>query len=563
MLYRPEYQLDLLRRLQYCSCSDSVQQQQHLQLALPWLRTVVVDLSRLSRSSELAAVLEQPSISAAAQSAERFVLRGELPQCDVERRLASSLIACRVGGLFPHLVSLDLRCFSLSSSSSSLITDLVSEAARSFSLRSLHLPYCCEGVTHAMLEPFTKLEVLGVEGSPYLTSVAFCSANLRVLCANDCFALTNEGLRNATRIEVLLVRSCRQVSDLSPFAHCLLELDASVKKDVCGVSSDSLVNCHRLQVLNAYDNLSITTLAPFAHRLREVNVSTSLFSSLSDDSLAAATSLVKLDASYNDGVTTVAPFGATLRELCINDTDIHDEGLQTATNIVVLSASGSPGVADLAPFASQLLELTAGRRCGVCDEALEAARPKLVLLNTSENMAVTTVEPFASSLRHVEAGTRHSGLTDEGLAFATKLVELSTRDNLALTTSIRACQSTLQVWTTTETALLLLQQQGPSPSVDVPLPLDAEPTTTTTTTATHSVNENNRSLSPRPVVDLDQLSTTVCPQLHWVHVSHPRALKSFPSVDMRGPLLWKQIHAEATFAVWAKVSDTCLSVTDA
>lgn len=100
-----------------------------------------------------------------------------------------------------------------------------------------------------------------------------------------------------------------------------------------------------------------------------------------------------------------------------------------------------------------------------------------------------------------------------------------------------------------------------SPSVDVPLPLDAEPTTTTT--ATHSVNENNRSASPRPVVDLDQLSTTVCPQLHWVHVSHPRTLKSFPSVDVRGPLLWKQIHAEATFVVWAKISDTCLSVTDA
>ena len=216
--------------------------------------------------------------------------------------------------------------------------------------------------------------------SETITNVDFCAATLRVLYADGCYNLSDDGLKNATKLEVLHVAACRRVTTVLPFAHCLVGLDAS---STCGISSAALSQCYRLQVLHANENHMIGSLRPFASQLRELHAARS--SVLGDAALAEATQLVKLDASFNCRVTTVAPFGSTLIELHAvgKHCEVDSFSVATITKLVCLVADRSRCIRSVAPFASRVLELDA--RSSMISDAVLAQETNLVWLDCYKN----------------------------------------------------------------------------------------------------------------------------------------------------------------------------------
>jgi hypothetical protein len=441
MKYRPEYQLDRLRCI---TSSESVSDaaagrgSEHQRTAtrrpclhFRWLRTIVVDLSRMPKKQPQRAVerlaLQQRAVIGCA--AERVV--GKRLSEDHLSHMLSFLRQC-----VPLLTSLDLRTCADRSVCDKFL--LVVAEHHSLTMRRMCLPAHCD-FSQSTLDHFTQLEELDVNWCTNVTTVDFCSATLRVLYANYCYDLTDHGLRNATRLEVLHVSNCPNVTDVTPFAECLVELDAS---RCCGINTAALSECRRLQVLHAYNNSKITSLRPFAHRLRELDAG-GFSSSLNDATLADATRLVHLNANYNVAIKTVEPFGASLRELHARYTEMDVSGLRTAANLVSLDAAQNSRIRSLGPCAFRLLEL---RTMAIGDAALQLTT-HLMLLEVSGNIGLSTVEPCGISLRHLVAQNDCGALTDQGLATATNLVTLDCRGNSKLT-SILPFQHTLQqMWT--------------------------------------------------------------------------------------------------------------------
>ena len=227
------------------------------------------------------------------------------------------------------------------------------------------------------------------------------------------------------------------VTSVAPFAHCLLELNASC---YCGIGSAALSQCYRLQVLDATSNDKIDTLGAFAGRLRELRA---VYTKLDDVALSGATQLVKLVGSRK--MATVAPFGSTLIELDASCVEIDDAGLATATNLVGLTSNSR--IKSVMPFASTLLELDASRSTSSIGDAALVHATKLVRLNCSFCEQITTVFPFSQSLRHLRANGSECGLADAGLPLSS-LVTLACSGNPKITT-IAFCAHSLQELTAT------------------------------------------------------------------------------------------------------------------
>ena len=202
--------------------SQQANEQQQSILTLRWLRT-------LSPSRTLA--VQQRSVLACAVQCVVVSVFGQTNATILKQYLMS----------LPRLTVLDLRRCFISNPFLSAVGDL-----HCSSLRRLYLPQrsCASQWT---LEHFVNLEELDVSGCKTFTNVDFCAATLRVLYANGCAGLLHDGLENATNLEVVHVADCTAVTSVSPFAHCLVELDASDS----GISSAALSKCHRLHVLHA------------------------------------------------------------------------------------------------------------------------------------------------------------------------------------------------------------------------------------------------------------------------------------------------------------------------
>lgn len=316
-------------------------------------------------------------------------------------------------------------------------------------LTLLHIPNC-PNVPQAVFDKFTSLEDLDVSGGRYnLNNVHFCCATLRRLMARKVHALSDDGLVNATKLEVLDVTDCSGVTTVDPFVATLVELHAGGD---CGIDDKALrtaLNIRRLFVeknrkittvkpfaeklieLDAARGIDdeglreatsivklrvgamftpITTVTPFAGTLRELEVHSML---LNDDSLADASGIVKLDVSRSMGqVRTVKPFARAIRELHVS-AGFHDDGVVDATGIVRLRAFVTCSLTTMKPFAASLLELDAGKK-GINDETLKDLTT-LVKLNVENNSDVTTVAPFSSTLRELRANGRDGIDVDDAL----------------------------------------------------------------------------------------------------------------------------------------------------
>ena len=376
---------------------------------LRWLRTLSIDYSDVPFDQHNAFVNESLAVQ------QRSVLPCAVQRVVVNGLQRSSPRLQQYVVSLPVLTALDLRDCHYEFVPDQFLCAVAT--VHHSSLQRLNLPdYSC--VSQSTLDRFTMLEELDVSHCGTIANVDFCAATLRVLYANGCRRLSDDGLKNATKLEVLHVGDCRSLTSVSPFAHCLLELDAGD----CGISSAALSRCYRLQVLDVSENDKIDTLQPFAGRLRELHAR-GLFGKLGDAALAEATQLVKLNANNNPNVTTVAPFGSTLIALCASSGDcgITDAHLVTATNLVCLNAYRNRHIRSVTPFASTLLELNASS--SMIGDAALAQATNLVWLNCSDNEQITTVAPFGPSLRHLFA-YGSSSLNDLGLTTATNLVTL-------------------------------------------------------------------------------------------------------------------------------------------
>ena len=450
-MYRPDNTLQHLRlqQRQVSAASKRV----CFQLVLRWLRTLSIDCSDVPRSKSYAFL--QRTLA----SQEYFVLR-----CAVQRVVVKELrddgsvtrLQQYVASL-PRLTVLDLRgCCCINRDAGLRAMNSVPEkflnhlyiavAEAQPCLQQLYLPPS-SSISQSTLDCFTQLEELDVTSCQNITNVNFCAATLRVLYANGCQKLTNDGFQRATKLEVLHVACCKEISSVLPFAHSLLELNASFS---CGISSAALSQCYRLQVLDARNNPKIDSLRPFAGRLRELcAVDGSNSPQLGDSELSEANQLVKLKVSHNRRVTTVAPFGGTLIELNASGVcQIDNIGLATATNLVCLNASSNPRIQSLAPCASTLLELDVRGDCGLGDKALAHATNLFRLgsflhPDSKKQERITTVAPFGKSLRHLVT-IGDCCLSDAGLTAATNLVTLDCSHNARIT-NFAFCENSLQV----------------------------------------------------------------------------------------------------------------------
>lgn len=323
------------------------------QLLLPWLRTLVLNTRGLSPSEG-----EQ---QIALQMRHAILIRGA-----VEHVVLQGLEAPHVSQVLPFVTetvlvlhSLDVKRCEPQALTSAFFSAVAK--AHSRSLKRLILPPESITLSQELLENFTRLEALHIEGNPNLTSVEFCAETLRMLYASYCPHLRDEGLRNAIRLEVLHVSNCPQVTDISSFAHNLLELGAAGDYDLsyaCFLNDTNLAGCQRLQVLSAFNNENITSLEPFAHCLREFNAGGS-YNQFTDAALANATRLVRFEAFSNPHLSTLAPFAPSLRHLDVGNTYFDDAALANAGELVVLHANGNYKISTLAPFAGSLMELDA------------------------------------------------------------------------------------------------------------------------------------------------------------------------------------------------------------
>lgn len=333
-----------------------------------------------------------------------------------------------------RLTSLDLRgCHDHACTDEFLLT--VAEVHAS-SLRRLYLRSQSE-VLQSTLNRFSHLEELDVSGCDNFVTVDFCSRTLRVLYANLCMNLTNEGLQNATRLQVLHVRQCHAVTEVTPFAHCIVELDLSfisppVDDGVVG-SRSALSDCVRLQRLYVENNVTVSTLQPFAENLRELDAGGDC--ALSDDDLVEARGLVHLVANHR--IKTVQPFGRSLRKLRASYSPISEAGLATAINLVALDASANAHIRSLTPLSSTLLELTSS----YLDDAALSAMTNLIWLNVNNNRRMFNAS-CSPSLRHLDV-TSAFFLHTDAISTATKLVTLKCARNPQLTT-IRTCRDHLE-----------------------------------------------------------------------------------------------------------------------
>ena len=400
MLYRPEQQLFALRAEEVAMTSISTLDNDgacgvtanSTSLRFPWLRTLFIDnhsdfpfeQHHIPFSSENATTTTAAVVVEVQQQSN--VLSCVVQRLVVRQPPAPILLTAlqQYVETLPLLTALDLRGCSYWNVQSLLQSFAI--GCQPQRLLRLYLPQhsTCPQVT---LDCFTCLEELDVSGDISCTNVDFCAATLRVLYANFCDNLTDAGLEKATKLEVLHVRNCRKLTNVSPFAHSLLELNISCGMwGFCRIGSAELARCYRLQVLYGDNNAKIDTLRPFADRLRELHASTLVGGMKLDDRvLAEATQLVMLNGSGNPLVTTVAPFGSTLIELRASNTcGINDAGLTTATNLVCLNATGNPRIQSVVPFSSTLLELDVRKNsdsgggpvplaCGIGDAALALA----------------------------------------------------------------------------------------------------------------------------------------------------------------------------------------------
>lgn len=412
MLYRPTGRLDELRLLPDTADGGDC--------LLPWLRTLVLKRRWASPSAEgkFIQLMKQrfATLNLAPATVDRIILH------DLTEKSADLFLEnlCSVSSLKTFTLSfLDLQSCHPSRIVTDLFLDQVATAA-STSLRRLLLPWHCP-VHLSTLERFTMLEELGVNGSPSFVSVYFCASHLKALYANCCENLTDVGLRDANRLEVLQVREVAGVTDLSPFAHCLLELDAS---EDSGIHSEALVECHRLQVLNASGNRNIMSLAPLEGRLRELAVDGSS-SGVRDGDLAGVRGLVSFSANCNDHLTTIAPFASSLRVLQMSGSANLQKGFQDATNIVSCSQSYGSEEVQAYLFGPSLLELDASFN-DLDDASSLTAATNLVWLDVTGNSGLTTLTFCAATLRHLSFNT---GLTDESLRSVTQLVSLNSSDS--------------------------------------------------------------------------------------------------------------------------------------
>lgn len=129
-------------------------------------------------------------------------------------------------------------------------------------VQSLRFPLWCV-MPQERLNPFTNLVELELPWCSTIRSVAFCAATLRILCAGDCLNLSDEGLAEATQLEMLNVSSCSHVTSVAPFARSQY-LDASFS---CGIDQTALYRqpTPRLQcLLLRWTDRRFLTVAPVA-----------------------------------------------------------------------------------------------------------------------------------------------------------------------------------------------------------------------------------------------------------------------------------------------------------
>lgn len=497
MEYRPEYHLhrlrmtrkkwkkpaehhdnnnDVAKHRHEVNNTNNEEKEEDDALVLRWLRTLVLDGSVARRDDGIDLQIKH------SLAVERVICK-ELPGNALVGLLLTPLSGS--SSRWPRITSLDFRDLRCSREDHETVQQLLLVMYHhQRSLRRLFLPEDSV-ISQSTLDCFSQLEELDVTWCASFTNVDFCSTTLRVLYASYCDNLTNEGLKNATRLEVLHVCGCSNVTSVAPFAHCLLELDASSTDwgDGCGLSSAALVDCRRLQVLFAEENETISTLAPFAQQLRELHAWESV---LDDAALAEATGLVRLVANHK--LTSVKPFGTSLRRLSVGngmgtnkaqkDDDAAASGIDAATlaNLVYLNvshcsstpfadanssggSSSSENRSSVAPFWPQLLELYVEGDAFEVRNGVVSLPTKLIWLRVTRNTQLSTVHSCSPSLRHLHTSNATS-LTNEGLSTATKLITFHCWGNRFVTT-LKPFQNRLQELVTDSQALE--QEAGRAP----------------------------------------------------------------------------------------------------
>ena len=416
MKYRPEY---ALMRIRNDIVVDDGQGQRkygkpqnlrtgETKLRLCWLRSWIVDCKNVPNANERSHV----------HLVCEFQRRSVIPQV-IEWVLLRNLRDTLTVRIVLRVKSLDLRCCANERVVGKFVSSFVKAASPSIVERLL-LPDG-SNVKQSTFDHFTSLTELHVPFNTKIKNVHFCASTLRILFADFCEKLSDEGLLLATRLQVLHVRSCSGVTSVAPFAHCLRELNAA---GTCGIKSAALSLCSQIYILNVEENINIETLQPFAHGLRELNAGGWLDSSIEDTTLAEAVALVKLDVSWNPQVTTVVPFASTLIELnaSASPCGLSDAGLINAVNLTCLNASENEKITTVSPFAETLLELDASGDCQIDDQGLYHAT-KIIRLDVTWNRSISTVTPFGRSLRHLVAIAANE-LSDSGISSAVNLVTL-------------------------------------------------------------------------------------------------------------------------------------------
>ena len=461
MRYRPEWDLEQIRRdVAAPSWSRNTAHPNTVSsLLLRWLRTFIVisvegftiireghDAGSISSSSpcssrdevlrEKVAVQQRATLPIAVQHVVVYKPPGVTtsPPSFSTTFLASLLeYLCSI----PQLVTLDLRGCNPNNITNELLMTVAERHAPS--LQRLCLPVQCDQVRQTALDCFTELDELHAESSQHLTNVHFCAAKLRKLYATFAANLTDEGLSQATQLEVLHVGGTQDITTVAPFARKLLEL--RVAGFFNGITTDALVECTRLQVLDVSRNPNVRSLQPFAHCLRELEAD--IAPGITDNVLVAATSLVSLSVRWHAEITTVAPFAGTLRFLDASMSSMTDAGLSTAVNLVSLKAADNAAIRTLESFAATLLELDAcGESCGITDRSLNCSTElKLVQLHAARNSCIGTTAPIAESLRHLVVSGLCAGMSDAGLTSATNLVTFDLSGNSKIATIVPFCQT--------------------------------------------------------------------------------------------------------------------------
>lgn len=433
---------------------------------LRWLRTAVLDCSVIATDEEQVDLLEQALAAWSSSSdtetdeerfrgvhgneerVQRLELRGSWSAPAMTRLLQT--VSPRFhppgsGEQHPHhsyndlygwLHSVDLRDVVLlrngrDGAGSLSVVDpveaLLDAIPRPGGVRRLLLPPFCS-ISQSVFERYTHLEECDMTGAAELTHVHHCAASLRCLYANYS-KLGDEGLCQATRLEVLHVASCGKVTTITPFSDSLRELDCSKR---CGITSAALHEARgpRLAVLIAFDNRGITSL-PESVSLRELNIRSPCTIGDADLSHSSTSRLVRLHTHGNPNITTVRPFAETLRELAITG-ECRVADISLAGRLVKLNVSSNKRIVGSLPQSLVVLDAS-GPDCEIEDRTLQSIT-SLNWLDCTSNRRVTTVAPFAASLRHLLALGDSGALNDDGLRNAAWLVSLTCHRNPHLTT---------------------------------------------------------------------------------------------------------------------------------